>query len=398
MAAEKKLKKRYHLAPCPNYDVEKLESWLQDMAKEGWQLEKDSIFCGFFTFAKAAPSTVRYRLEPKGKDDSLGDVPDEDLRSLCEEYGWEYVDSYGQFYIYRATRPDAREMNTDLQVQAAALKTGTLSSGIITLIDGILLVNILTDSLGSIFRSLVTLGLFYHLVIWTFYIWSIIDVTLQGIHIRRLRKQLKANIPLDHNKSWKKGAAFHRFSKIAYVLLIFLIFGVIFGSCVNAVDEAFIDNTQFPGDPPFVTFADMRPEGEFTPKSFLSEFNQYVTHSNFFAPQIIEWKEYGVLTTPGGDTIEGSLLITYYETISPLLARGVLEDYLRDAEDDRHFFQLEAPDIDTDCVVAYNAIYPTILIQHGNVFIHAQVPLELNGERILLDEWAQLMAEMLTRE
>ena len=34
------MKKRiYRLAPCADYDMEHCESWLQDMAKEGWFLK-----------------------------------------------------------------------------------------------------------------------------------------------------------------------------------------------------------------------------------------------------------------------------------------------------------------------------------------------------------------------
>ena len=42
-----KQRKIRRLAPCPAYDVEKIESWLADMAKEGWILEKDGEIFGW---------------------------------------------------------------------------------------------------------------------------------------------------------------------------------------------------------------------------------------------------------------------------------------------------------------------------------------------------------------
>ena len=52
----------FRLPPCPPYDVEATESWLEDMAAQGWMLEKDSIFLGVAAFDKAEPASVRYRL------------------------------------------------------------------------------------------------------------------------------------------------------------------------------------------------------------------------------------------------------------------------------------------------------------------------------------------------
>ena len=107
------MKKIHRLAPCPSYDVERMESWLTDMASQGWHLVKDSEFLGFFTFEEGTPKTIRYRLEPRPKYSSDTLVPDEEAMALAEEFGWEFADSYRQFYIYRSTRSDARELNTD---------------------------------------------------------------------------------------------------------------------------------------------------------------------------------------------------------------------------------------------------------------------------------------------
>ena len=392
------VKKRIRrLAPCPAYDVEKIESWLSDMAKEGWILEKDGDMFGWLAFTREAPRSVQYRLEPQEEGTGFGDTPAPEIRELCEEYGWEYVDSYGKFFIFRSTRSDAREMNTDLQVQAAAMKAGKRSSTITLVLDFILLSNISGQFLQMPVWSLVHLGLGFHLAQLLTLIWVSIDGFLHWRHFRRLHKQLKANIPLNHSKSWRKGAAFHIFSKFAYVFVLFLFFGMMFGSCMQRLDMEDTQTSEYPGDPPFVTAGDIFPEGTFTSKSFLQGYNAYTEDASFFAPQIIEWKEYGQIALPDGTVCEGSLLITYYETRWPWVAEGVMKDLYRDAERQKHFVLLPAPGLNTEEVICYNNIYPTILIRQGNVLVKASIGLRYQ-DHYLLEQWAQRMSEMLAQE
>lgn len=98
--------------PDSMYNVPAVEHWLEDMAAKGWRCVG---FCGakFAKFEESGPETVRYRLEPR-----LGNrpkEPDEETAELYGGMGWAYVDSsYGNdFYLWRAIRPDARELFTD---------------------------------------------------------------------------------------------------------------------------------------------------------------------------------------------------------------------------------------------------------------------------------------------
>ena len=387
------------VAPCPGYDVEKIESWLTDMAKEGWMLEKDSDIFGWLAFVRESPRSVRYRLEPQEEGTGFGDVPDSEIRELCEEYGWEYVDSYGKFFIYRSIRPDAREMNTDLQVQAAAMKAGKRSSTITLVLDFILLGNLFSDFLKTPFRSLAVMGFWFHFVHLVALIWVSADSILHWRHLRKLQKQLRANIPLNHSKPWRKGAAFHIFSKFAYVLMLLLFFGILIGACSRSLElEMDAPNTaDYPGDPPFVTAADILPECEFTPKPFLGDYNSYLETGTFFAPVIVEWNEHGEIRLPDGSVYEGILRLTFYESRWPWLAEGLWKDLYRAAESQRHFSLLPAPDLAVDEVVCYSSIYPTILIRQGNVVIEATIGLKCQ-DHYLLEQWAQQMAEMLNTE
>ncbi|MBQ6059354.1 MAG: DUF2812 domain-containing protein, partial [Clostridia bacterium] len=117
----------WRLPPCPAYDVEGTESWLTDMAAQGWMLEKGSFFFGVASFEKAKPAAARYRLEAAPKHasdwDDNGGSPDFEAVEMNADSGWEYVARRGQFYIYRSKAGSSREMHTDPQVQALAIKT-----------------------------------------------------------------------------------------------------------------------------------------------------------------------------------------------------------------------------------------------------------------------------------
>ena len=387
------------IAPCPGYDVEKIESWLTHMAREGWLLEKDSEIFGWLAFTKEAPRSVAYRLEPKEPGKGFGDVPDPDFRELCGEYGWEYVDSYGNFFIYRATCADYREMNTDLRVQAAALKAGRRSSTLTIFLNIFLLNQFFRSFLWKPSYWLIHMGLGYLLVSLLVLIWVSTDSFLQWRHLRKLQKQLKENIPLDHKKPWQKGAAFYIFGKFAYLLVVLLFFGTLFSTCSRALElEADAPATaDYPGDPPFVTAADILPEGEFTRRSTFLDYNTYVETATFFAPVIMEWNEDGEIRLPDGSLYSGVLRISYYETRYPWLAEGLIRDLYREAEDQKHFSSLPAPELELDQVICYGNIYPTILIRQGNIVVQASVGIEYQ-DRYLLEQWARQMAEMLKSE
>ena len=118
--------KRYHrLVPCPSYEITKIEAWLSDLANEGLILTNDGIFAGVATFEYKGPQKVKYRLEAAQKNtgmwsDNNGD-PDPEQIEISRKCAWEYIAKLRDFYIYRSADPEARELNTDPDVQALAL-------------------------------------------------------------------------------------------------------------------------------------------------------------------------------------------------------------------------------------------------------------------------------------
>ena len=116
MNKEQKERRAYRICPCSAYDVEGIQTWLEDLAREGLLLEKEGFFGGIFTFLKTTPQRATYRLEPIQKKQSFFDDinrPEPDIIELSGQLGWDFLVRYGIFYIYRSTDPHPRELHKD---------------------------------------------------------------------------------------------------------------------------------------------------------------------------------------------------------------------------------------------------------------------------------------------
>ena len=385
------------IAPCPGYDVERIESWLQDMAAKGWQLQKEGCIFGLFAFEKSRPHLTRYRLEPRKAGSGFGDVPDQEIQDLCREYGWEYTDTYGEFDIYRSQDSAAREMNTDLTVQAAALQAARKNSRTALGLDITLSLILFTGFWTIPFRMLCEMGLGYHLALCFALVWSVFFSIHRWIHLGRLRRQLQENIPLDHNKPWKDRALIHLLGKACNFLVIVILFGILFSSCAGSMNADGIPLEEYPGDLPFITLEDIYPGSSFTQERFLSGYNTYSDDPTFFAPTNITWEQYGTITTEDHKFLTGPLIVHYYEVRSQVLAEGLLDDLYRSAEDGRHFYILDAPDLEVDEIFCYRNIYPTVLIRQGNIVVEASLGIQTEENSHIL-QWATRMAQMLSEQ
>lgn len=143
-------KSKYNIAketPFAWYEVDALEAWLDEQSQQGLKLVsirglgyKNAIF------AETAESPTRYRVHIKPKDGYY--TRREEYRETMRELGWEYVDRlHYRADIYRATRPDAVEINTDenaLRDSIEAANRGELCAGIALIL---LIPNLLRDEL-----------------------------------------------------------------------------------------------------------------------------------------------------------------------------------------------------------------------------------------------------------
>lgn len=105
------------MLPESIYNTPAIEAWLSDQARRGWWVQRLSGYRA--VFQEGAPGECRFRLEPQL---DRPERPDGETLALYNDMGWEYVTSYGdELYLWRAARPDARELHTDPVAQGMAI-------------------------------------------------------------------------------------------------------------------------------------------------------------------------------------------------------------------------------------------------------------------------------------
>ena len=98
------------LLPYYVYQVDAIESWLDDQARQGLFLT-DVRSRLTMDFEKGDPNPVRYRIDVKQNPGTYGE---KERIADYRELGWEYVcELAGDLDIYRCDDPDAPELNTD---------------------------------------------------------------------------------------------------------------------------------------------------------------------------------------------------------------------------------------------------------------------------------------------
>ena len=109
-----------HIRICPYspWEIDAIEGWLDDMATRGYLLEKCK-WNHYFVFLKTEPCSARYRIDVLEDEHADAQMRQEEYR----DFGWEYVTNFVDYLdIYRATREDAAELNTDEDLLRLALQ------------------------------------------------------------------------------------------------------------------------------------------------------------------------------------------------------------------------------------------------------------------------------------
>ena len=113
------------------YDHAGIVRHLEDMAHQGWQLEKAGSV--FWIYRRCKPTELRYAVVYFSKASQFDPEPPAEQREfweLCKATGWELVTNRYQMQIFRNPAPDAIPIETDPVVQVenvrAAMKKGSV--------------------------------------------------------------------------------------------------------------------------------------------------------------------------------------------------------------------------------------------------------------------------------
>lgn len=299
------------VVPCPLYDIEALESWLQEMAERGLYLAQDGFWGDLVTFEQrepAAPGTVRYRLDAAQKtrgafDDPL--QPEPEALAFAEAAGWEYLGDRGPFFVYRCREPDALELNTDPRVQAMSLRL--LRKNLRNTVLSTVLY------LGLSGWQLLGLPLLYFVELGPLFgLWGVLSMgwavginLLDLLRVRRLYRKLSRGTPLDHGKNWRRCRRGRRAAFCLNLSMVVWLVLLLTGQTERLVSDRYtVELADYTAPLPFATVADYLPEGEYTLDGFMdSYYNKVTRRSNLFAGEIISYKENASVTTASGQNV-----------------------------------------------------------------------------------------------
>ena len=195
------------LRPANAYDVAANETWLEDMAKQGYRLARMTGWSG--VFRETEPFSCRYRMQPLSKREKR---PPEETAEAYRELGWEYAGTIpGAFHVWRCEDPDAPELNTDPVVQGMgygylkrrmlrdSVLCGLLAAAVFALwalipaaFDSPVLDMVETYAPGRLLAGTAASALILVLLF------------CQVRSMRRLLRSLNAGIPLDRPRSYRR--------------------------------------------------------------------------------------------------------------------------------------------------------------------------------------------------
>lgn len=377
------------LIPCADYDIEGLQSYFEEMAAKGLHLKKDGIFAYFASFERGEPREARYRMDVKEKRSPIMDGdngrPTDEQIELCGELGWEYVDSIGAFHIFRTYDAAAPELNTDAALQSIAARRIVRSQidSVLVLCFWLLIYPVLKLD-GLLLPTMFTVGTDVMLLAFIIDIWWIAGSIARLIYLSRIKKRLEAGESIVRRV--KRSSARYIAPRIVFAVLAAATV-CLFIARWSEADKGRIPLEEYAGELQFATIADIVP-GKYERMGFPVTDGIQV-RSDILAPVVIDFREYAAVTVSGGKAFSGGLLIDYYETVSPRLARATAEELLLNARLKRHYTPIELADTGADMQAAYydEVHMPTVILQKGSRVIKAT--LYQTGEyTISMDEWA----------
>ena len=395
----------YRRPPYPYYDMEGIESWLEDLITDGLWLDKDGYVFGMMQFRPGTPKKLKYRLEPIEKQSFLylgqPNPPSDKALALYEEFGWEYLGTFYDFYIYRSMNENAVELNTDPALQAQTLRHVRRRSGYFLAFGiAISLITLWILASAAPLLNIITYG--WERTAWLLVFMSAVPIyyLVPFLHTVKLQKKLEQGETMVRNKDWRKGRLLRR---LFISLPLILHFTTLFFNTHsdNAVYRNAVDPAEYSAPLPFVTMADISEE------RVLDNFGvpQLSIWSSAVTPNNIYWEQNGSLTHPEEELWNCGLEVYYHEAANEWIARELVREYA--GRQKRYSKQLNAPelaytnesyhpaDYGFDELLVYDSLYDTILIiRDGKYVIRVNCSLHTWGEKLpLFHFWLEEMAE-----
>ena len=393
----------YRLVPCPSYDVEGMESWLEDLAEEGLFLSKAGFFFGFGFFHKEEPKKAKYRLQVNEIQGSIlwsdGEEPEEEQKELSEALGWEFVTGWGEFYIYRSVKEDVRELNTEPEVQAITMKQVQKRQlhSILTCLMWTILYPLLKKN-GAVIVPMLYMKTWFYLLGIGMLLYFFVGSVRKLVYYTRLRKKLKNGEQLNREKEWKKKAWLQP-AKTVFAVVLCCTWGCLVLANIHrtVLFEDEIPLAEYTKNPPFATMADIAPEKPYELRN-MGFSNTVVEWSDVLSPVNYIWEEIAEVWVTEDRSVYGLWDVNYHELRWEWLAKLVAADYLR-LDKERDFELIGEMELGVDYAMAYidDIHMVKVILRHKNKVLQGTFHEYSGGQEdfLALEEWAKLMAESM---
>lgn len=386
-----------HIPPCSSCDLEALESWLSDLAREGHYLKE--IGRRSWHFTKDVPRNIPYRLVPGRGEPTAGaffgrhvdKLPEDPPQIILDRYrdqGWVYVTRQRHCYILRANdqfdggfRVEPRIWPEDI---ARMAKWEWRDLPFCLLIALVATPFVLYAFAGWGMPLLALNDFLWALVLLFASSLLILSERLRHIlHLKKLQRKLENGDRFDHRKDWKPGALRNRSLKVTLVVLaVVWTLGSPFLPFLQGRDYNLLE--EYPGDPPFPTLEEMV-SGE----DLDSVDGMYSQSKSILIPVQIEWWETGMVQPRR----EIYYRLDYYETLTPAMARELAEEVLYEEQGDYAYAADPLPDLGLDYAVVYDS-RESVILQEGKKVL--QVTLAQDDDDYLpLEVWTATLAQSL---
>ena len=224
------MKRIRKFTPVSMYDAQGLESWLEDMAKQGLFLKKfGAVWC---VFERGPAQALRYRVEPVREQDCgdfLGRSP---MKELYQDFGWSYTASIGNsMFIFSTEDENAPELHTDPELQSGLWKKlyrQARRSFRFQLLLTVILAAALCAQLwnGGFIHSLITSTTPIMLLCLPLLLFQLPGDWAELQKLALMVKQLEAGVPLDHRTFYPKRNRREAASLVLAVILLLGMFAV----------------------------------------------------------------------------------------------------------------------------------------------------------------------------
>lgn len=394
------------IAPCSPLDVEKMQTWLEDMARAGYLLQKAKLFMNSFLFYRISPLNVRYRITPATSSAELWEnAPGEAHKALSEEFGWEYVCSVSGLHIYRCYSDDVRELNTDphmLEDTLRFLHRRIICSSLFIFLFPITYVALmwLFSRTHNFWQNMIRdVNLFYDVlpIVVLFFCARSIP---RCIRLHKLYRQLSEGHLLTERKPWKPHAAFARLGSSLWMIMViaFLVSSsMIRWSHVNQLRSQDLPEVGTPL--PFVTVTDLSadcPEADLlcTNSGFWRSWDHLLSPVNY------HWAEFTDVKMPDGNPGMVSIDLDYHQLRWTWLADQLAKEYVRNAE--KNGTAAEVPeDLPLDFAYYYldNQGMPGAVLREGTTVVRISFPrMDSDAPCLQFSHWIERMLPLLTSQ